>query len=158
MTKRKAPTASKPARSSKVTAKAQRANSAVIRSSKPSRVRSVAADPIRLSPKGHAPKQTAAILESPAMALQDSVKQIMSETELKKGFDFSSATATARAYQAKLLEMAQANMQFALEFGPRLASIRSPFQLIRVIEELTKERIAMFRKFSNEMVELSIKR
>ena len=56
MTKRKAPTASKPARSSKVTAKAQRANSAVIRSSKPSRVRSVAADPIRLSPKGHTPR------------------------------------------------------------------------------------------------------
>ncbi|MBR1193857.1 hypothetical protein JQ634_34215 [Bradyrhizobium sp. AUGA SZCCT0240] len=92
------------------------------------------------------------------MALQDSVKHIMSETELKKGFDFSSATVTVRAFQAKLLEMAQANMQFALEFGPRLASIRSPFQLLRVIEELTKERIAMFRKFSNEMVELSIKR
>jgi hypothetical protein len=73
-------------------------------------------------------------------------------------FNLSSATATARAYQAKLLEMAQANMQFALEFGPRLASVRSPVELLRVIEELTKERIAMFRKYSNEMVQLSMQR
>jgi hypothetical protein len=60
--------------------------------------------------------------------------------------------ATARAYQAKLLEMAQANLQFALESGPKLASVRSPVELLRVLEELTKERIAMFRKYSNEMV------
>ncbi|MBR1287149.1 Phasin protein [Bradyrhizobium sp. AUGA SZCCT0177] len=156
MTKRKATTASKPTRRLKIAAKAQRANSAVIRSPKPSRVRSVATDPIKSSPKGHNdPKQEAAIIERPAMALQE---KTMSEPELRKGFDLSSATATARAYQAKLLEMAQANLQFALEFGPRLASVRSPVQLLRVIEELTKERIAMFRKYSNEMVQLSMKR
>ncbi|MBR1157383.1 Phasin protein [Bradyrhizobium sp. JYMT SZCCT0428] len=159
MTKRKSTTASKPARRLKIAAKAQRANSAVIRSPKPGRVRSVAADPIKSSPKGpNDPKHQAAIIESPAMELQDSLKKTVSEPDLRKGFDLSSATATARAYQAKLLEMAQANMQFALEFGPRLASIRSPFQLLRVIEELTKERIAMFRKYSNEMVQLSMKR
>jgi hypothetical protein len=33
-----------------------------------------------------------------------------------------------RAYQAKLLEMAQANMQFAFEFAQRLATIRSPVE------------------------------
>jgi len=78
--------------------------------------------------------------------------------ELKKGFDLSSATATAQAYQAKLLEMAQAHMQFALEFAQRLAAIRSPIELLRVIQELTHQRIAMFRKYSNEMVEISLKR
>jgi hypothetical protein len=31
-------------------------------------------------------------------------------------------------------------------------------ELLRVIEEVTNERIAMFRKYSNEMVELSLKR
>ena len=135
MTKRKAKTAAKPAR--RVAAKAQRANQAVIRSPKASRLRSLAADPLHeLSPpKGHIePKQ---------------------ETHVVR-FDLS--LATARAYQAKLLEMAQANLQFALESGPRLASVRSPVELLRVLEELTKERIAMFRKYSNEMVQLSMAR
>jgi hypothetical protein len=158
MTKRKATTASKPARSPRIAAKAQRANPVIIRSPKPSRLRSVAADPIKSSPKDHNdPKQEAPIVESPATTLQDSLKQT-TESELKKGFDFFSATATARAYQAKLLEMAQANMQFALEFVQRLAAIRSPVELLHVIEELTNKRIAMFRKYSNEMVELSMKR
>ena len=136
MTKRKAKTAAKPAR--RIAARAQTANRSVIRSPKPSRQRSLAANPLpELSPKGHIePKQ-----ETPVVR-----------------FDFSSATATARACQAKLLELAQANMQFALEFGPRLASVRSPVELLRVLEELTKERIAMFRKYSNEMVQLSMPR
>ena len=156
MTKRKATTATKPARSPRIAAKAQRANAAIIRSPKTSRLRSVAADPIKSSPRGYNdPKQEAHIVESPATDLQDSLKQ--SIPELKKGFDFSSATATARAYQAKLLEMAQANMEFALEFTQRLAAIRSPVELLRVIEELTNKRIAMFRKYSNEMVELTMK-
>jgi len=159
MTKRKATTASKPARNRKITAKAQRANSAIIRSPKPSRLRSVAADPIKSSssPRDHKdPKQETAV-ESLATALQDSLKQTM-EPELKKGFDFTSAAATARAYQAKVLEMAQANMQFALEFAQRLGAVRSPVQLLHVLGELTTERIAMFRKYSSEMIELSMKR
>ena len=156
MTKRKATTASKPARSLKITAKAQRAKSAIIRGPKPSRVRSVAANSIKSSPKDHNDsKQEAAIIEIAATALQDPLQQ---KPELKKGFDFSSATATAQAYQAKLLEMAQANMQFALEFAQRLAAVRSPVQLLHVIEELTTKRIAMFRKYSSEMIELSMKR
>jgi hypothetical protein len=161
MIKRKATTASKPARSPRIAAKAQRANSAIIRSPKPSRVRLVAADPIKSSPKGghNDPKQEALpIVESPATAMHDSLNQTMRQPELRKLFDFSSATATAQAYQAKLLEMAQANMQFALEFAQRFAAIRSPIELLRVIEELTNQRIVMFRKFSNEMVELSMKR
>ena len=135
MTKRKAKTAAKPAR--RVPAKAQRANQAVIRSPKASRLRSLATDPLHeLYPEFH-------IEPKP-------------ETTSVVRFDLS--LATARAYQAKLLEMAQANLQFALESGPRLASVRSPVELLRVLEELTKERIAMFRKYSNEMVRLSMPR
>jgi hypothetical protein len=159
MSKRKAATAPKPGLGVKITAKAQRAKSAIIRSPKTSRVRA-AADQVKSSPKGHNdPKQDVATIESPTMALQDSLKQTMRAPESKNGLDFYySATATARAYQAKLLEMAQANMQFALELTQRLATIRSPMELLRVIEEATNERIAMFRKYSNEMVELSLKR
>jgi hypothetical protein len=159
MSKRKAATTSKPARSSRTAAKAQRANQAIVRSPKHSRLRSVAVGSIESSSKSHdGSKQEVPLIESPATALQDAFKQTMRDTELQKGFDFSSATATAQAYQAKLLGMAQANMQFALEFAQRLAAIRSPIELLRVIEELTSKRIAMFRKYSNEMVELTMKR
>ena len=63
-----------------------------------------------------------------------------------------------QAYQAKLLEMAQANMQFAFEFAQKLATIRSPFEILSVIAEFTSKRIDMFRKYSKEMAELSTKR
>ena len=136
MTKRKAKTAAKPAR--RIAARAQTANRSVIRSPKPSRQRSLAANALpELSPKGHIePKQ-----ETPVVR-----------------FDFSSATANVRAYQAKLLEISQANMQFAFEFAQRFATIRSPVEFLKVIEELTSKRIAMFRKYSKEMAELGIHR
>jgi hypothetical protein len=150
MSKRKPATASKHAHSPKIAAKAHRANQAIVRSPKHSRLRSVAAE--------SSPKQEAPLVESPAAALQDDFKQTMRDNDSNKGFDFSSATASVRAYQAKLVEMAQANMQFALEFAQRLATIRSPLEFLRVIEELTSKRMAMFQKYSKEMVDLSTKR
>ena len=54
--------------------------------------------------------------------------------------------------------MAQANMTFAFEFSQRLATIRSPVEFLTVIAEFTSKRIAMFRKHSTEMAELSTKR
>jgi hypothetical protein len=82
----------------------------------------------------------------------------MTDNDSKQGFDFSSATGNVGAYQAKLLEMAQANMQFAFEFAQRLAQIRSPVEFLSVIAEFTNKRVAMFRKYSKEMTELSTKR
>ena len=83
---------------------------------------------------------------------------MMRDNDSKKGFDFSSATANVRAYQAKLLEVAQANMQFAIEFAHRLTTIGAPAEFLSVIAEFTNKRIAMFRKHSTEMAELSTKR
>ena len=97
-------------------------------------------------------------VENPVTALQNDCKPTMTNNDLKKGFDFSSATANVRAYQAKLLEMAQANIQFAFEFSQRLATIRSPVEFPSVIAEFTSKRIAMFRKYSKEITELSTKR
>jgi hypothetical protein len=73
----------------------------------------------------------------------------------KKTFDFSSATANVRAYQAKLLEVAQANLQFAFEFAQRLAAVRSPLEFLSVTAEFTSKRIAMFQEYSKELAELS---
>jgi methionyl-tRNA formyltransferase len=82
----------------------------------------------------------------------------MTENNSKTGIDIlSSANANVRAYQAKLLEMAQANMQFAFEFAQRLAMIRAPLEFPGVIAEFTSKRIAIFRKHSTQMAELSTK-
>ena len=159
MSKRKPATASKHARSPKITAKAHRANQAVVRSPKDSRPRSVAAGPVESPPKrDNESKHEAPRVENPAAALQDVGKQAMRDTFSNKGFGFSSVAANVQAYQAKLLEMAQANMQFALEFTQRLATVRSPVEIFRVIEEFTSRRTAMFRKHSQEIAELTTRR
>jgi hypothetical protein len=158
MSKRKPATASNHAHSPKIAAKAHRANQAIVRSPKHSRLRSVAAGSTESPPERHNDsKQEAPLFEKPATALQDDCKQTMTDNDSKKGFEFSSATENVRAYQAKLLEMAQANMQFPFEFAQRLATIRSPVEIPSVFAEFTSKRIAMFRKYSKEMAELSTK-
>ena len=173
MTKRNAATASKHAHSPKIVAKAQRAAQAIVRSPKDSRLGSVETGSTKSLPKRHsdskqeaplvenpvtALQREAPLVENPVTALQDDCKPTMTNNDSKKGFDFSSATANVRAYQAKLLEMAQANMQFAFEFAQRLATIRSPVEILSVIAEFTSKRIAMFQKYSIEMAELGTKR
>ena len=174
MSKRTPPTASKHVHSPKVAAKAQRAAQDIVRTPKDSRLRSVGAgsteslvkrhnDPKQEAPLVENPvtalQQEALLVENPATALQDDCKKTMTDDDSKKGFDFfSSFTANVRAYQAKLLEVAQANMQFAFEFAQRLATIRSPVDFLSVNAEFTSRRIDMFRKHSKEMAELSTKR
>jgi hypothetical protein len=159
MSKRKPATASKHAYSPKIAAKAQRATHAVVRSTKDSRLRPVGVRSTESPPKRHDDSQQEALLvENPVTALQDDSKQAMTDNDSNKGVDFSSAMANVRAFQAKLLEIAQANMQFAFEFAQRLATIRSPVELPGVIAEFTSKRIAMFRKHSAELAKLSTRR
>ncbi|MBR1279614.1 phasin family protein [Bradyrhizobium sp. AUGA SZCCT0283] len=158
MSKRRSATASKHARSPKIAAKAQRAAQTIVRSPKISR--SVVAGSAESSPKPHNDSKPAAplVIEKPVTALQEDVPYLMTDSSLSKRFDLSSAAANARAYQAKLLELAQANMTFAFEFSQRLATIRSPVEFFTVIAEFTSKQIAMFGKYSKEMAELNTKR
>jgi hypothetical protein len=163
MSKRKSPTASKHAHSPRITAKAQRAAQAIVRSPKNSNLRSGGAGSTKPPPKRHEESQDALLVEYPELlvenpetALQDDSKQT-TDNDSKKGTNFSLANANVRVYQAKLLEMAQANMQFAFEFAQRLATIKSPVEFPSVIAEFTSKRIAMFRKHSTEMAELGTK-
>ena len=158
MSRRKPATVSKHARSPKIAAKAQRAAQSVVRSPKDSRLRSAGAGTTESHPKRPDDSQEALLVENPVTALQDGYKQTMTDSDSKKWTNFSLATPNVGAYQAKMLEMAQANMQFAYEFVQRLATIRSPVEFPSVIAEFTSKRIAMFRQFSKEMAELSTKR
>jgi hypothetical protein len=160
MSKRKPATASKHARSPKIAARSHRANQDVVRSPKDKRPRLVAAGPSLSPPERHNDsRQEAPFVENPVTALQvtlqDDCNQTMPDDGSKRGFGFSSATADLQAYQTKMMEMAQANMQFGFEFAQRLATLRSPVEFLSVIGELTSKRIAMFRKHSKEMAELS---
>ena len=174
MSKRKPATALKHAGHPKISAKAQRAAQAIVISPKGGRNRSAGEGETESSPKPVDGQQEA--LENPLTALQDDYNQTVTalqddseqaatdsetqaatDSETKKLASVSLPSANAGAYQAKLLEMAHANMQFAFEFAQRLAAIRSPVEFPSVIAEFTSKRIAMFRKHSTEMAELSTK-
>jgi hypothetical protein len=158
MSKRKPTTASKHGHA-KMAAKAQRAAQAIVRSSK-NFVGST--EPPLKRDKDSQPdvllvEDPELLVEKPETALQDHHEQTPDDN-LEKGTNVSLGNANVRLYQAKLMEMAQTNMQFAFEFSQRLATIRSPVELPSVIAEFTSKRIAIFRKHSIEMAELSTQR
>ncbi len=154
----------------KIAAKAQRAAQAVVRSPSNNHLRPrqagsadalpkhhdpeqqalvvetpVTALPAELPPKQHEPHQQALLVEKPAADLPDDGNQTMTGHESKNAPDLSSAATSVWAYQANLLEMAQANMQFPFEFAQRLATMRSPNDFFSVIAEFTNKRMAMFQ-------------
>jgi hypothetical protein len=163
MSRRKLATKSKHSRGPKIAAKAQRVAQAVVRSPKANRrLPAVGAASTESHPERHNEEEALvgdpmtvfheARLE-PATAIQDEPNNVPT-----KGSDFSSATANVRAFQAKLLEVAQANMQFGFEFAQRLATIKSPVEFLSVTAEFTSKRSAMFLKHSKEIAESSIRR
>jgi len=166
MSKRKPAIASKHTPSPRIAAKAQRASQAIVRSPKHSVSRSLGAGSTEPSLEPHnnleqdalLAEHGEAIIKNLEVTVQNDPKQMM-EGVSKTGVDFlSSASANVRAYQAKLLEVAQANMQLAFEFTQTLASIRSPAEFPRIIAEFTSKRIALFRKHSTELTELGTRR
>jgi|SRR5579859_5305565 len=167
MSKRKPATALKHAGHPKISAKAQRAAQTIVRSPKDGRIRSAGEGATESSPKPvdgqqEAPENPVTALQDDynqtVTALQDDCEQTVTDSEAKKLVSVSLATANAGAYQAKLMEMAHANMQFAFEFAQRIATMKSPVEFPGVIFEFTGKRIAMFGKYSREMAELSTKR
>ncbi len=94
----------------------------------------------------------AAALEAILQAsLQDDVGRKMRDNNPGTGFEFFLPLANMQAYQAKLLEVTQANMQFAFDLIQRLATIRSPFELWAVVAEFTGRRILLIGKHSKEL-------
>ena len=146
MSKRKPAKSSKRARSPAIATRAHGKKQAVVKSARDNLLRSVATGPIESPlelPKEEAPnveKQEAPIAANPVQVGPSQMR----------GFDVASATGNMAAYQAKLLEMTQANVRFALDCSQKLATIRSPFQFVDVIVEFTKRRAEMLVKQSTE--------
>ena len=150
MSKRKLATASKRARNPKMAARAQRNKHAIVRSPKENFLRSVAAVAVEPPLKPHDdPKHEAPLVETRVDALPNDLSRRMKDSNPANGPAL--AIANMRAYQAKLLEITQANVQFAFEFGLRLATIRSPTELFAVIAEFTSRRIDMVGQHSKEI-------
>jgi hypothetical protein len=150
VSKRKSATSSKRVGGQKIVARAQRNKHPAVRSPKGSPLHSVAADSTETRLVHPHSTREASVVGNRASALDD-VSPMIRDNHPKKGFEFSLATPSVRAYQIKLLELTEANMQFAFEFGQRLAVIKSPFEFVAVIAEFTNRRVAMFRKYSKEM-------
>lgn len=148
MSKRKLGTGSK--RAPKKAARAQHNKQDVVRSPKDSSLSSVAAVSIEPPLELHDhPKQDAPVIETRVDTLPGDLSQKMMDSDATKGVAL--ATVNLQAYQAKLLEIAQANGQLALEFGLRLAATRSPTEFFAVITEFTSRRIDMFGQHAKEM-------
>lgn len=113
-------------------------------------MRSVTAESSGSLPKR---EQEVSLGENLMAAFQADNKQPMKDIVSSKGFDLSAAK--VRAYQAKLAGVAQDNVQLALEYGQRLATIRSPVEIITVIVEFTSKRITLFQRHLKEMVDLT---
>jgi hypothetical protein len=78
--------------------------------------------------------------------------------EAMKGFDLFSAAARTQGYQTKLLEISNANINFAFEFAQRLAMVRSPVEFIAASSEFASKRIALSLRHSKEIGELVLGR
>jgi hypothetical protein len=150
MSKRKKATASKPARNPKMAARAQRNKQAIVRSPKENHLRSVATvsiePPLKLRDDL---KHEAPIIETLVDALPADLSQRMEDSAPTKAVTL--AMSNVPAYQATLLDMAQENARFALEFGLRLVAIRSPTEFSAVIAEFTSRRIDMFGQHWKEL-------
>jgi hypothetical protein len=147
MSKRKTQKTSKNARKNRPALKAQLATEAVVRSrtnKQPVATATTESEPMRVS---NSPQVS--IPENPSGALQVHGTEV-----LPAGTNFSSAMANVPIYQAKLLEIAQSNLQLAFEFTERLVTIRSPAAFVGLVAEFTRKRIDMFWKYSKEMAEL----
>jgi hypothetical protein len=180
MTKPKSAKPSKPARSSAVAMRAHGKKQTVVKSVRDNLLRSVATRAIESSVEiqEEPPKVEHNVLSSAAarpiessLELHDNPKEEAHKVEKQeahiaaspvqvgrsqmRGFDFASATENMVAYQGKLLEMTQANMQISLDFSQKLATIRSPFQFVDVIVEFAKRRADMLAKQSTEMAALT---
>jgi hypothetical protein len=146
MSKRKPATASKRARNPQRAARAQRNKQAIVRSPKENFLRSI--PPVEAPRKLYDDPKHQARIETRVDALPDDLSQRMSDQSTE---GFSLATANMQAYQAKLLEITKANVQFVFEFSLRLATIRSPTEFFAVIAEFTSRRIDMFGQHSKEV-------
>ena len=144
-----------------VSARAQHKKQALIRGPKDRTSPNAAA----ISPEtprevNHEPKVETPILDNRAQAvaletilqasLQNASGPKMSDNIPAIGLDLFLPFANMQAYQAKLLEVTQANTQFAFEFVLRLARIKSPLEFWAVIAELTVRRILTVGKEAKE--------
>ena len=172
MSKRSPATASKRART-KTAAKALRAKPAVVKSPKLAAEHVAEATPAKSARRSQAsskpaervanpsaPLQPAPRVEIPQAAFRAAVRaenpaatlhyerKASATNSASNTFDFWPATANLQACQARFLDMALANMQFAFEFTQRLAAIRSPLDIFGITAEFTDKRIALLRKFA----------
>ena len=147
MSKRKIANTSKNARKNRSAVKAQLATQAVVRSR--TNKRPVAPGTTGSEPTSESISPPASISENPSRALQQHGKQILSPEAT-----FPSMLANVQVYQAKLLEIAQSNVQLAFEFTRRLVTTRSPAAFVGLVAEFTSKRIDIFWKYSKEMAEL----
>ena len=161
-TRHKSATTPKRTQRPKVAARAQHKKQAILRSRKDRTSRPAAAGSPEVPTKiYHEPKAEVPIIDNRARAaaletiLQASLQHAsgpkMNGNVPGRGLNLFQPFSDMQAYQAKLLEVTQANTQFAFEFSLRLARTKSPLELWAVIAEFTGRRLLTIMKDLKEL-------
>jgi hypothetical protein len=150
MSKRKSSTAAKRAHHPKTPARAQRKKETIVRSPKDKFLRSVPVDSVEPRPKLHVVSaQETPNADNGKSAFQDDPSRNVSASNQTKVFAL--AVANPPTYSAKLLEITQANVLLAFEFGSKIAMTKSPTEFLAVSAEFIRRRIDMFGQHSKEL-------
>jgi hypothetical protein len=62
---------------------------------------------------------------------------------------------TVEAYQAKLIDIAKENMQFAFDFGQALVAVKTPVEFADVTTQYSKRQFDMFQEQTRELMALT---
>lgn len=120
--------------------RAQRNKQDIVKSPKDNFLRSVAALSME-TPLQHDPKPETTAVVPPAGALTDLSQK--KDDDPKQWFVL--ATANGPEYSAKLIQMAQDNLQLSCDLCLSLATIKSPIEFFAVMSEFATRRIDMYR-------------
>jgi hypothetical protein len=74
------------------------------------------------------------------------------------GFDASAVPEKIAAYQAKLLEIAKANVELSFAYAQAITTIKSPTEFTEISGEFSKKQVEMFKSHAKELTDFAMNR
>src|SRR5882757_4193280 len=72
------------------------------------------------------------------------------------GLDPSAVSEKIAAYQAKLLEIAKANVELSFAYAQAITTIKSPAEFTTISGEFSKQQVEMFKAQAKELTDFAI--
>jgi len=72
------------------------------------------------------------------------------------GFDASAASEKIAAYQAKLLEIAKANVELSFAYAQAITTIKSPTEFTTISSDFSKKQVEMLMSHAKELADFAM--